>query len=234
MIPIRDDTPSNRFPLATIVIIVLNVLAFLYELQLGPRLEPVLFGYAIVPVRYTTDIAQHFSLPEQAVPFIASMFLHGGWIHLLGNMWILWIFGDNVEERLGSGRYLALYFLSGIAAGLMHVFTNTTSELPTIGASGAVAGIMGAYFRFFPRARIDAIVPPFIWGPVFSVPAIFFLGFWFLLQFFNGVLAVASRQFGGVAWWAHVGGFLFGLGVCLLVRRPPPLPRIDSHGRESW
>jgi membrane associated rhomboid family serine protease len=209
----------------TVGIIALNVLIFLQELKLGHHLQDFILDYAIVPARYTRpEVAQYFSFPEQILPFFSSMFLHGGWIHLLGNMWTLWIFGDNVEDRLGHLRYVALYLASGVAAALMHIYTNAGSLVPTIGASGAIAGIMGAYFRFYPGARVETLVPPFFFGPVFVLPAVLFLGWWFLLQFFNGALTLGmqSRGFSGVAWWAHVGGFLFGFGVCLLAQRRRP------------
>ena len=147
-------------------------------------------------------------------------------MHLLGNVWILWIFGDNVEDRLGKARFLGLYLASGLAAALVHIYTNPGSTVPTIGASGAIAGVMGAYFRFFPFARIETLIPPFFLGPFFELPAMLFLGWWFLLQFFNGSLSLlgGTGSFSGVAWWAHVGGFAFGLGVCLLAARRPTVP----------
>jgi membrane associated rhomboid family serine protease len=160
------------------------------------------------------------------------MFLHGGWMHLIGNMWTLWIFGDDVEDRLGHVRFLLFYLAGGLAAGLVHVATNGDSVVPTLGASGAIAAVMGAYFRFFPHARIEAIIPPFFFGPTIVLPAVVFLGFWFLLQFFNGAFSLArsGTQFGGIAWWAHVGGFAFGLVVCLFARgsrrTPPPIIEI--------
>ena len=222
MLPIRDDIPSRRFPLVTVILIALNAGVFLHELTLGRRLGPLMLDWAIVPARYAdADTARQFSLMEQAMPFLTSMFLHGGWVHLIGNMWTLWIFGDNVEDRLGRLKYLGLYLLSGIAAALLHIFTNAHSTLPTIGASGAIAGVMGAYFRFFPHARVETIIPPFLFGPVFRLPALVFLGFWFLLQFYNGALSLASRgqDFGGVAWWAHIGGFAFGMFIALAAGR---------------
>jgi membrane associated rhomboid family serine protease len=222
MIPLRDNVPSSRFPAVTLGIIVLNVLAFLQELKLGRHVQDFLLEYGIVPARYTrADVAQYFSLPEQIVPFFTSMFLHGGWIHLLGNMWILWIFGDNVEDRLGRARYIGLYLAGGVAAALLHIYTNAGSLVPTLGASGAIAAVMGAYFRFYPQAKVETLVPPFFFGPTFVLPAVLFLGWWFLLQFFNGALSLGahSERFSGVAWWAHVGGFLFGLAVCLPARR---------------
>ena len=224
MLPIRDNIPSRRFPAATLAIIAVNTLIFLWELQLGPRrLERAFVELAIIPIRYSNpDIAHFFSLGEQIRPFFSSMFLHGGWLHLIGNIWTLWIFGDNVEDRLGRGKYLLLYLASGIVAALVHIYTNLGSRVPTIGASGAIAGVMGAYFRFFPHARIETMIPPFLFGPYYVLPAVLFLGWWFLLQFFNGALSLAAGQqgFGRIAWWAHVGGFAFGLAVCLFASSP--------------
>jgi membrane associated rhomboid family serine protease len=227
MLPLRDDIPSRTFPGVTVLIIIVNVVAFLNEMRLGEYLEDFLMDYALVPIRYTDgSVAAHFSLFEQAVPFLTSMFLHGGWIHLIGNMWTLWIFGDNVEDRLGHGRYLGLYLLGGFAAGAVHIFTNGNSEIPTLGASGAVAAVMGSYFRFYPHAKVETVIPPLFFGPVFELPAVMFLGWWFLLQFFNGSLSLAGpRDVGGVAWWAHVGGFVFGMVVSLFAARHPPQRR---------
>src|SRR5262245_22855345 len=222
MIPLRDDIPSSRFPVATFSIIVINVLVLLRELKLGPNLEEMLFSFGIVPARYTHgDLAEYFTFSQQIFSFFSSMFLHGGWLHLLGNMWTLWIFGDNVEDRLGRTRYILLYLASGIAAAVLHIMTNPHSQVPTIGASGAIAGVMGAYFRFFPHARVETVIPPFLLGPVFVLPAVLFLGWWFFLQFFNGTLSLATsgREFSGIAWWAHVGGFAFGFVACLFARR---------------
>ena len=201
----------------TLGIILVNLLVFFQELKLGPSLSDFMLDWGIVPVRYS-DAAQLFSLSGKVVPLFSSMFLHGGWLHLIGNMWVLWIFGDNVEDRFGHLKYLAFYLLSGLAAALLHVFTNLHSVVPTIGASGAIAGVMGAYFRFFPYAKVETLIPPFFFGPFFELPAILFLGFWFLLQFYNGALSLAGRSqnFGGVAWWAHVGGFAFGVIAALL------------------
>jgi len=226
MIPIRDDIPSSRFPVVTVGIIVVNVLVFFRELAAGTNLENVLVNFAIIPARYTPpEVTQPLGL---VLPLFSSMFLHGGWLHLLGNMWTLWIFGDNVEDRLGHGKYLLFYLASGVAAALLHIFTNAGSMVPTIGASGAIAGIMGAYFRFYPGARVQTLIPPFFFGPFFVLPAVLFLGWWFLLQFFNGALSLGVRGagFGGVAWWAHVGGCLFGFAVCLMASRSRAPPRL--------
>ena len=229
MIPIRDNVPASRFPIVTLLLIVANVVAFLYEISLRGESANFLLDYGIVPIRYThPSVAKQFNLLEQAIPFLSSMFLHGGWIHLIGNMWTLWIFGDNVEDQLGRGRFLILYIMGGLTAGALHVVTNLNSGLPTIGASGAVAGVMGAYFRFFPHAKVQTVFPPFIFF-VFPVPALIFLGWWFLLQFFNGTLTLLGRsdEFGGVAWWAHIGGFLFGLYVAGRFARRHPRERFE-------
>jgi len=163
---------------------------------------------------------QMASVPELVLPFFTSMFLHGGWMHLFGNMWSFWIFGDNVEDRLGRVRFIALYLAGGCAAALFHIYTNSGSEIPTIGASGAIAAVMGAYFRLYPRANVLMAIPPFLFGPYFAVPAIVFLGWWFILQFFNGTLSLLAspEQIGGIAWWAHAGGFVFGALLCSVLK----------------
>jgi membrane associated rhomboid family serine protease len=222
MLPLRDDIPASRFPAVTLGLIIVNVLIFLHELRLGSGLEEFLIQFAVIPARYTdVDVARLFTLSQQIFSFFSSMFLHGGWIHLLGNMWTLWIFGDNVEDRLGRSRFILLYLASGVAAAILHIFTNSSSAVPTIGASGAIAGVMGSYFRFYPHARVETIIPPLFLGPIFRIPAVIFLGWWFLLQFFNGALSLGARgsNFSGVAWWAHVGGFLFGFVVSLFAQR---------------
>lgn len=221
MLPLRDDIPSRRFPIVTLLIIILNAGVFLWELGLGSRLDDVLWMLGVVPVRYTIqEVADLFGWSEQALPFLSSMFLHGGWTHLLGNMWTLWIFGDNVEDRLGRGRYLVLYLTGGVAAAWLHIHTNAMSTVPTIGASGAIAAVMGAYFRLYPHARVEMVVPPFILGPYFVMPAVVFLGWWFVLQFFNGTLSLVAdpAMAGGIAWWAHIGGFVFGAMLCSIVK----------------
>jgi len=227
MIPLRDDIPSSKFPAATLSIIVINVFVFLYELRLGSHLEDLLTSFAVIPAVYTNpDVGHFYTASQKLFAFFSSMFLHGGWLHLLGNMWTLWIFGDNVEDRLGRTRYVTLYLGGGIAAALMHIFTNANSPVPTIGASGAIAAVMGAYFRFYPHARVETLVPPFFFV---VLPAVLFLGGWFLLQFFNGAMSLGARGpgFSGVAWWAHVGGFAFGFVICLFARRESRPPRIE-------
>lgn len=221
MLPLRDNIPSRRYPIVTVTLIAVNLVAFLWELALGRRLQDALLLLGIVPVRYTVaEIADLFTWREQLWPFFTSMFLHGGWTHLFGNMWTLWIFGDNVEDRLGHLRFLVFYLCGGLAAALLHIFTNPHSPVPTIGASGAIAAVMGGYFRLYPHARVEMVIPPFFLGPYFVVPAVVFLGWWFILQFFNGTLSLLSRPdaVGGIAWWAHIGGFVFGAMLCSVIK----------------
>jgi len=221
MLPLRDDVPSRRYPVMTVTIIAVNVAAFLHELGLGRNLEEFLVVWGIVPVRYTVpQVAGLFTRPEQLLAFLTSMFLHGGWLHLFGNMWSLWIFGDNVEDSLGRLRFLWFYLMGGVAASLVHIYTNPASHVPTIGASGAIAAVMGGYFRLYPRANVEMLIPPFFFGPFFVVPAVVFLGWWFLLQFFNGTLSLVanSSQGAGIAWWAHIGGFIFGALLCSVMK----------------
>jgi hypothetical protein len=235
VLPLHDDIPARRFPTITVGLIAINVLLFIWELQLGWRAEQTLLQFTLIPVRYThPDIAAHFGWFDQFLPFVSSMFLHGGWLHLLGNLWILWIFGDNVEDRLGPGRYVLLYLSGGIAASLLHILTNLNSHVPTLGASGAISAVMGAYFRFFPHARVVTMIPPFIFGPYIVLPAVLFLGLWFLLQLMSATLEMGRvGDVGGVAWWAHVGGFAFGVGASGFARRIPPIlnPHPDPWSR---
>jgi membrane associated rhomboid family serine protease len=215
MIPIRDTIPSKNMPVVTWALILTNVLVFFVELTMPPPvLEAFFYYFGIVPARYShPEWAVWVGLPvDDYWPFLTSMFLHGGWLHIIGNMWTLWIFGDNVEDRMGPIRYLAFYLACGVAAGLVHFFTNLNSTIPTVGASGAIAGVLGAYFLQFPRARIITLVPVFFFFPLFiEVPAVTYLGFWALSQIFSGAVSLAlPEDVGGVAFWAHVGGFIAG------------------------
>jgi membrane associated rhomboid family serine protease len=243
MIPIRDTIPTRQIPVVTWAIIFVNVAVFLYELTLGPKeLEALLYLFGIVPARYThPDWAMMVGFPiDDYWPFLTSMFLHGGFMHVIGNMWTLWIFGDNVEDRMGRARFLIFYLLTGLAAGLTHWFTNLHSTVPTVGASGAIAGVLGAYFVLFPRARIVAMFPIFFFPFFFQVPAVVYLLFWALSQVISGTLAgLGPEEVGGVAWWAHVGGFVGGMALCwffLLPRRDAPRPFArDEYGVEhAW
>lgn len=215
MFPIQDSVPRRCVPVMTWSIIAINVLVFLVEVQLPPKLlEHLFYLYGIVPARYTNpDWANWAGLaPGAILPLFTSMFLHGGWIHIIGNMWTLWIFGDNVEDEMGPWRFLFFYLLCGLFAAGVQIYTNMHSTLPTIGASGAIAGVMGAYYFLFPRARIIIMVPIFIFPFFFEIPAIFFLAFWFFEQVFSGALSLVSpTAAGGIAWWAHIGGFTSGM-----------------------
>ena len=215
MIPIRDTLRSRRFPQANWLIILANAVAFFYELRIGPSaLNGFINTWGLVPVRLWSD-------PQSAwVTIFSAMFLHGGWFHIVSNMWVLFIFGDNVEDRMGSGQYLVFYLLSGVAAGLMQAFLLPGSAAPMIGASGAIAGVLGAYLVLFPRARILSLVPIFFIFTLIEIPAIIFLLFWFASQLFSGFLSLGGASGSGVAWWAHIGGFLFGLlSVFVFARR---------------
>jgi membrane associated rhomboid family serine protease len=230
MIPLRDTIPSIRFPAVTLGLIVVNVFVFLFELGAGPRgLDTIFYQWGIVPCTYTGTCPARLrtpggflSLPQHPnyLTLLASMFLHGGWMHIIGNMWSLWIFGDNVEDRMGRTGFLCFYLLSGLAAGLLHIVFNASSRVPTVGASGAIAGVMGAYLLLFPHARVVTLVPIFIFLQTIELPAVVFLGFWFLTNLLSGIGSLAAHTgAGGVAWWAHIGGFLVGLLWALPLRR---------------
>lgn len=222
MIPIRDRNPSGTFPAVTLSIIVLNALVFLYELSLDRKLDFFLFQYGVVPLKVLSspDIP-HTTLAETYLPFLTYMFLHGGFIHLIGNMWYLWIFGDNIEDKLGRFRFILFYLACGVGSAFVHVLLNSQSGVPCVGASGAIAGVLGAYMISFPRARVLVVIPLFIIWQLIELPAILVLGFWFLIQFFNGAAAISSIEGGaGIAWWAHIGGFV--LGIILIKIFPKP------------
>jgi hypothetical protein len=228
VIPIRDENPSTLTPVVTRIIITLNVAAFLYELSLGPALRDFMMQWGLVPVRLAAGFGFGFG-----ITLLTSMFLHGGWMHLLGNMWYLAIFGDNVEDRLGHLGYAFFYLVSGLVGGLLHYHFNATSEVPTVGASAAIAGVLGAYLVAFPKARVLTLVPLFPFFQLLALPAMVVLGFWFLFQFFSGFLSLAwSAAAGGIAWWGHIGGFAFGLLVGALARaQGPRMPEWDTAVR---
>lgn len=220
MIPIRDATPSKNFPVVNTALIAVNVMVFLLEMAQGPAGDRFIFTFGLVPARYTVDqLARHFTLGQQAFSWVSFMFLHGGFLHILGNMWSLYIFGDNVEDRLGPVRYLLFYLLCGVASGISHVLLNAHSTAPTIGASGAIAGVMGAYILLHPTSKILTLIPIIIIPWFVEIPAFFFLGVWFLLQFLSAT--AASGAGGGIAWWAHIGGFVFGMLFLKLFDRLP-------------
>ncbi|HYS25104.1 MAG TPA: rhomboid family intramembrane serine protease [Vicinamibacterales bacterium] len=211
MIPLRDIIPSRTTPVVTIALIAVNVLVFLYELALGRGVDAFTLYWGLVPAAFSW------------VTVLTSMFLHGGFLHVAGNMLYLWIFGDNVEDRMGHGRFLVFYLLCGVAAALAQTITAPDSLVPMVGASGAIAGVMGAYFVLYPKSRIVTLVPLFFFFQIIEVPAILFLGIWFLMQFVSGlgsIVTVAARSTGGIAFWAHVAGFVAGISGVVVFRRP--------------
>ena len=234
MIPFRDNIPSRTTPFVTVSIIVLNVLAFLYELSRGPALDNFLSAFGVIPAQVYFVAQSEVPIFLVILPFFTSMFLHGGWMHLIGNMWYLWIFGDNVEDRLGHGKFLLFYILCGLGAGIAHTVLNITSTIPTIGASGAIAGVLGAYLVSFPFARVLTLVPIFIFIQVIEIPAMIVLGLWFVMQFLSGtasLAAAAGADVGGVAWWAHIGGFVLGMLLVQIFPRRPRAPTYDVYSR---
>jgi membrane associated rhomboid family serine protease len=214
MFPLRDNIPSFRFPVVNYSLIAANLVGFLVELGTGPHLQKFVNTYGFVPKRLMDLLGQ---LPQSfsfmALPLVTSIFLHAGWLHLIGNLWFLYIFGDNVEDVLGHGRYLLFYLLCGIGANLIYLMFSPFSAVPLVGASGAIAGVMGAYFNLFPRARVLTLIPIFFLPTFWEIRASIFLGIWFLMQFLFGTFSSMGPQSGSgfVAWWAHVGGFLVGI-----------------------
>jgi len=222
MIPIRDTTPSRNYPVVNTIIISVNVFLFLIQMTQaqGQEWAKFVYTYGLVPARYSApEISTHFTFGQQVLSFISYMFVHGGFWHLLGNMWSLYIFGDNVEDRLGSARYLLFYILCGLASGMFHLALNWGSRVPTIGASGAIAGVMGAYALLYPKSKILTLIPIFFIPYFVELPAVFFLGLWFFLQFLSA--AGTQAQGGGIAWWAHIGGFIFGIAFLKLFLHLP-------------
>ncbi len=222
MIPLRDSQPSFSKPVVTFALIAVNTVLFLYQASLDRfSLNHFIQVYGLVPddLRLGT--------------LVSSMFLHGGWLHLIGNMWFLWIYGDNVEDLLGHGKFLFFYVLCGVAAGLAHVALNADSRIPTVGASGAIAGVMGAYLVKFPRSRIVTLVPVVFFLTTIEVPASLILVYWFVVQFFSGFgsIGYSNLSQGGVAWFAHVGGFLAGAGLIFLLR---PRDRYRRRPDVAW
>jgi rhomboid family protein len=248
MIPLKDDAPRVSTPYVNYAFIVANVLIFLFEWWVGLHsqrdIDLVVYQFGVVPARITVVLFNHGYVPWNLVsqlgtryvpamaailPIFTSMFLHGSWLHVIFNMWALWIFGDNIEDRLGHGLYLGFYLICGVAAALFHTLLNSSSTIPTVGASGAIAGVMGAYFLLYPRARVLTLVPFFfvffLWLPAWIV-----LGYWFVAQFLSGAatsIAAHSGNSSGIAFWAHVGGFLAGM---LLIKLFPARARRYNYG----
>ncbi|MFN8586756.1 MAG: rhomboid family intramembrane serine protease [Candidatus Eisenbacteria bacterium] len=218
MFPIRDDNPAQRPPVVTRALIVLNLVVFLFELSLGPDQVWFLHNWGLVPSRLMYGFLGALPLQEPVTTVFTSMFLHAGWLHLIGNLWYLWIFGDNVEDRIGRVRFVLFYLAGGLASAGLHVLLHPWSEIPVVGASGAIAAVLGAYAVLFPRARVVTLVPIFFFFQIVALPALLVLGLWFVFQFLSGTLALSGAG-GGVAWWAHIGGFVFGMVTVAFLKR---------------
>ena len=218
MIPIRDEIPTRRFPVVNYLLIAVNILVFVLMWLAGSGQEALVYRFAMIPSNFANgvdlgDISDIFT----------SMFMHAGFAHIAGNMLYLWIFGDNVEDRLGHVGYLVFYLVGGVVASLAHLLTNPGSQLPTVGASGAIAAVLGAYLVFYPRSRILTFIPLGFFMRLTMVPSVLVLGLWFILQLFSGVLSLGGAEVGGVAFWAHIGGFVAGVVIAVLLpsRRKP-------------
>jgi membrane associated rhomboid family serine protease len=210
MIPLRDTARSNSFPIINIIFITVNIIIFIYEQSLGNRLNQLIYNYGLVPAILFSNA--DISLTDRFLPFISSMFLHGGWMHLIGNMLFLYIFGDNVEDRMGHFKYALFYVISGIIAALFQIVTNLHSNIPMVGASGAISGVLGAYLLFFPKSKVLTLVPIFIFIHFVHIPAAVFIIIWFAFQLLSGIGTLSiSHGMGGIAFWAHIGGFIGGL-----------------------
>src|SRR5579864_259785 len=227
MIPIRDDTPRFSTPFVTYFIIALNTAVFLFELSVGGQshraLNGLMYHFGVVPQLFERALATGSvsSLGGLFLSILTSMFLHASWLHIIGNMWVLWIFGDNIEDYLGHFSYLLFYLVSGFAAAVAHILLNAGSPVPSVGASGGIAGVMGAYFVLYPRARVLIWFPPIFF---FHLPAWLVLGYWFFMQFLSGAatsIAETSQTSGGIAFWAHVGGFVAGIVLIKLLPERP-------------
>jgi membrane associated rhomboid family serine protease len=213
MIPIRDQIPTRRVPVVTYFLIAVNILVFGVMWLGGSAQDAWVYQFALIPLNITTgvDLGDVFDI-------FTSMFMHAGFAHIAGNMLYLWIFGDNVEDRLGHVRYLVFYLAGGVLASLAHFLTNPNSQIPTVGASGAIAAVLGAYLVLFPQSRIVTFIPLGFFMRLTTVPAAIVLGFWFILQLFNGVMSIGAADMGGVAFWAHIGGFVVGVVVAWLLK----------------
>jgi membrane associated rhomboid family serine protease len=217
MLPIRDDTPSRTFPLVTFLLVLANGLVWLWEVSLGggTALNHFYYQFGFVPGVLTGVYkAPSWAIAPYFLTTLTSMFIHGSWGHILGNMLFLWIFGNNIEDHLGHSKYLLFYLAGGVVAALIQLLSGPTSEVPTIGASGAIAAVMGAYFFLYPKAKVQTLVF-FIFITIVRLPAWIFLGIWFVMQLFEGTFGAAQ----GVAVWAHVGGFLFGVVIAWISSR---------------
>ncbi|MGI6434737.1 MAG: rhomboid family intramembrane serine protease [Syntrophomonadaceae bacterium] len=225
MFPLRDSTPSDHFPLVTVGIIIVNLLVFLFESGLSEaQLNAIIYQFGFVPAYIQTNQID----PIVYIPFLTSMFLHGSWMHVIGNMWMLWLFGDNVEDCMGRRKFLLFYLGTGTIAALSHYLTDPLSTIPVVGASGAVAGIMGAYFLMFKRARVLTFIFPIF---LINIPAWFFLGMWAITQLWSGAASLLhnyATSSGQIAFWAHIGGFAAGMLLYRLFLKPQARQRLAN------
>lgn len=230
MFPLKDTIRSRSFPLVNWLIIATNLLIFIYASSLGNAIDNFYSTYGLIPASFS------FSNPQSLLTLFTSMFLHGGWLHIISNLWALYIFGDNVEDRMGPVGYLVFYLLCGLAAGLAQVVLTPDQSIPGIGASGAIAGVLAAYLVLFPRSRVITLILLFFFITFAEIPAVLYLGFWFLVQFLSGLMTLgASQNVGGIAYWAHIGGFLSGLLlVYLFAGRPRAQPRSYPDEYRPW
>lgn len=221
MFPLKDNIPAKNFPFVNIGLIAVNIGFFIFQMSYGQRVDQLIFALGFIPARFFAQQAENWLNPSGFLPVFSSMFLHANLIHLISNMWMLWIFGDNVEDCMGHGRYILFFLLCGVASVFAQGISNPQSTIPMIGASGAISGVLGAYFLSYPHARILTLVPIIILFYIIELPAYFFLGFWFFIQFLQGsIYSLNSNEMvgGGVAWWAHVGGFVAGVFLLQVFR----------------
>lgn len=232
MIPLRDNIPTRRFPLVTVLLMVSNSLIFLLEAAMGPAAaEELIYQFGFVPARITSQ----WTNPAVLLTLITAMYLHGGWAHLISNMLYLWIFGNNVEDTMGRLRFFVFYTLCGVLAAMAQIAVAPNSQMPGVGASGAIAGVLGAYLLLYPHARVRTLVPLPFWFVTVNLPAVIVLGSWFLMQFFNGLASLqVQTQVGGVAWWAHIGGFVAGLALMRPFRQEKPSGGQHPHPSDSY
>ena len=241
MFPIQDSVPSRSVPVVTRALILINVVVFFFELSLSREsIIQLFYLFGVVPARFTDpEWAASIGFPIGSYwSLLTHQFLHGGWLHIVANMWTLWIFGDNVEDRMGPLRFIIFYLVCGVLAALIQVLVTPDATIPSVGASGAIAGILGAYLLFFPTARLIVLIPILFFPFFFELPAVIFLVLWFLIQLFSGTAMLASpQQVGGIAFWAHIGGFIAGMLLCRFFVRRPVRRRLqpDEYGLEwAW
>lgn len=221
MIPLRDENPSRSIPFVNVALILANMAVFIYQnFLISGGAEPLFFRLGCIPYEFThfVDINPPALVPVP-LTILTALFMHGGWIHLLSNMLFLWIFGDNVEDTLGHVKYLSFYILCGLIASAFHILTNLNSQIPSIGASGAIAGVMGAYMFLFPKARIRTLLILGIFLQIVRIPAIIILGYWILIQVLSGFAEFGPKTGSGIAWFAHIGGFIAGFFLIIRTKK---------------